>query len=111
MIMIPVTATRTGQQLMEETCLKDQASHSSLQLGKLVRHYRRCSSLHLAKSAQVQTLPIFARNPTWSFLAPTGLALHCVLILLWGSFIPSTKKCVVLILAPQCDLMLVNFPP
>ena len=43
------------------------------QLRKPVRYYKCCSSLHLAKSSQVQILPIFARNPSRSFLAPTGL--------------------------------------
>lgn len=95
---------------MEESCLKDQVSQTSLQLWKPVHHYKCCSSCYLSKSYQVQIVPIFAISPPWSFLPPTGLGLHCILILLWNSFTPVTKKCVVLILAQQCELVLITFP-
>lgn len=91
--MISIKATRTGEQLMEESCLKDQVSQTSPQLWKPVYHYKCCSFRYLSKSYRVQTVPIFAINPLWTFLPPTGLGLHCILILLWNSFTHHQKTC------------------
>lgn len=82
---------------------------SSPQPWKPVRHYECCSSVHLSKSSLVQIVPILIIIPSWSFPAPTGLALHCILILLWDSFTHQTT-CVVLTLAQPCDFGLTTFP-
>lgn len=75
MVMTPIAATWTGEQLMEESCLRELVFPSSPHLGKPVHHYDlllslSLSYLYLTKYSEVQIVPIPAVKPSQSFQLP-----------------------------------------